>query len=94
MNEFAFDKKNYETDELFWADIANFMRICTQNEYEVKFSYEDCDIYTCQVTDADWSWGGSRFMLVTPEEMEFLQDHRRNQKEDEQCENSDELPFG
>lgn len=76
MNEFTFDKDNYETDALFWADIAAFMRICTQNDYEVKIFYEDCNLYTCQVTVADWSLGGSRFMLVTPEEMEFLQDRR------------------
>ena len=94
VSEFTFDKDNYTTDELFWADIATFMRICTQNDYEVKFFYEDCNLYTCQVTEADWSLGGSRFMLVTPEEMEFLQDYRMNQKENERCEDSDELPFG
>ena len=92
--DFSFDKDKYETDELFWADIANFMRICTQNDYEVKFFYEDCNIYTCQITVADWSLGYPRFMVVSPEEMELLQDYRMNQKENERCENSDELPFG
>ena len=83
MSEFAFNKQSYETEELFWANVANFMRICTQNDYEVKFYREDFGLYICQVTNADWSLGGSRFMLVTPEEMEFIQDRRRNQKEDE-----------
>ena len=97
VSDFSFDKDKYETDELFWADIANLMRICTQNDYEVKFFYEDCNIYSCQIAYADWTLGGSRFMLVTPEEMELLQDRRLRELtggNNSVCENSDELPFG
>mgnify|MGYP006972485316 CR=1 FL=1 len=37
MNEIAFDKSEYESEEQMWADISNVMQILTRTGYVMKF---------------------------------------------------------
>lgn len=80
----SFDIKNYDSELTMMVEVGNVLAALVRNDYECLFRYEDCGIYVLEYADKDRSLGSPYFAYITEDdelELNWLRNHRENEKE-------------
>ena len=64
----VFDRENYKSEEEFWSDIAQSLKILTKNNQICVFKYADVGIYILEHSSDKLEFGGPTPIWMTEEE--------------------------